>query len=69
LRDDEDVGEDDRSIDKASISIDRLKRKVGSNLGAAAAFEEVVLALFFVVLGQVASSCSIVSTVFAPRYQ
>jgi hypothetical protein len=51
LRDDKNVGEDNRSIDEASISIDGLKCKVGSNLGAAAAFEEVVLALFFVVLG------------------
>jgi hypothetical protein len=63
-----DVGEDDGGIDEASISIDWLEGKVGGNLGAAAAFEEVVLALLLVVFGQVSSSFDIVSSMYASRY-
>jgi hypothetical protein len=47
---DEDVGEDDGSIDEACIAFDGLEGERGSNLRAAAAFEEVILSLGLVIL-------------------
>jgi hypothetical protein len=56
LRDDKNVGKDNRSIDEAFVPLNGLESKGGCNLGAAAAFEEIVLALRLVVLGQIATS-------------
>jgi hypothetical protein len=56
LRYDEDVGEDDGGVDEALIALDGLEGKRGGNLGATAAFEEVVFSFCFVVLGQIATS-------------
>jgi hypothetical protein len=56
LRNDKDVGEDDRGIDEAFIPLNGLEREGGCDLGAAAAFEKIILALRLVVLGQIASS-------------
>ena len=55
LGNNQDVGEDDGGIDQALEAVNRLQSEVGCNFGVAAAFEEVLLALFLVVFGQVAA--------------
>jgi hypothetical protein len=55
---DKDVREDDSGIDEALIALNGLEGERGGDLGAAAAFEEVVFALGLVVLGQVATGCA-----------
>jgi len=55
LRNDEDIGEDDGGIDEAFIALNGLKGEGGCDFGAAATFEEVVLAFRLVVFRQVTS--------------
>jgi len=55
LRNNEDVGEDDGGIDEAFIALNGLEGESGGDFGAAAAFEEVVLAFRLVIFRQVAS--------------
>ena len=47
LRDDEDVAEDDRSIEKARVSSDGLQRHLGRELGRAADLEEAMFCTYF----------------------
>jgi hypothetical protein len=56
LGDDEDVGEDDGSVQQALESLDWLQRQGGGDLGVSAALKEVARALGFMILGQVATS-------------
>jgi hypothetical protein len=51
----ENVGEDDRSVDEAFVPLNGLEREGRCDFGAAAAFEEIVLPLCFVVFGEIAS--------------
>lgn len=55
LGDDEDVGEDDGSVEEAGIALDGLQGQGGGDLGVAAALEEITAALGLVVLGEVAA--------------
>jgi len=59
LRNDENIGEDDGGIDEAFVALDGLEGESGGDFGAAAAFEEVVLAFRLVVFWQVASSYTV----------
>lgn len=56
LRNDEDIGEDDGTINEAGVTINGLQSQGRGNLGRTTALEEVVGALGLVVLGQVATS-------------
>jgi hypothetical protein len=55
LGDDENVGEDDGSVEETGVALDGLEGDCRSDLGVTAAFEEVSVAFGFVVLGQVAT--------------
>jgi len=55
LRNDEDIGEDDGGIDESFVALNRLEGESGGDFGAAAAFEEVVLAFRLMVFRQVTS--------------
>ena len=61
LGDDEDVGEDDGSIEQTGEALNRLQRQGRGDLGIATAFEEIAVAFGFVVLGEVAASFAVVS--------
>lgn len=58
LRDYEDVGEDDGGVDEAGVALDGLESEGRGDLGAATALKEVILALCFVILGEVAAGCT-----------
>jgi hypothetical protein len=53
LRDHEDVGEDDGGINEAFVALNGLEGKSRCDLGAAAAFEEIVFAFYLVILREV----------------
>jgi hypothetical protein len=55
LRYNENIGEDDGSVDEARVALNRLQGKSGCDFGAAATFKEVVFAFRLVVFGKVAS--------------
>jgi hypothetical protein len=57
LRDDENIGEDNGSIDEPCEPLDRLKGDRRGDLGIAAALEEITVSFGFVVLWKVATSC------------
>lgn len=55
LRDDQDVAENDGSVDEADVALDGLQGQGRCDFGRAAAFEEVVAGFGFVVFGEVAA--------------
>lgn len=57
LGDDEDIGEDNGSVDETSKAIDWLEGQGRGNLGIAAAFEKVTAIFDFVVFGEITTSC------------
>lgn len=56
LRNDQNIGEDDRSINKAFIALNGLEGYGRCDFRCAAAFEEVAATLCLVVLGEVSAS-------------